>query len=62
MLYLADMDIQDQDFNVEVEAYLNTVRQTLPASKTQLMNIQHQQEGDEVCQQFVTYCNTSWPN
>ena len=59
---LSDMDIQDQDFNAEVEAYLNTVRQTLPASETQLMNIQHQHEGDEVCQQLVTYCNTSWPN
>ena len=25
------------------------------------MTIQHQQ-GDEICQKIVTYCNTSWPN
>ena len=56
---LPDMDPQAQDFNAEVEAYLNIVQQNLP---TQLVNIQHQQEADEVCQQLVTYCSTSWPN
>ena len=59
---LPDMDPQAQDFNAEVEAYLNIVQQNLPASETQLVNIQHQQEADEVCQQLVTYCSTSWPN
>ncbi|MCY3930012.1 MAG: RNase H-like domain-containing protein, partial [Acidobacteria bacterium] len=59
---LSDMTLADHDFNAEVEAYVNTVRQTLPASEKQLMNIHHQQERDEICQQIVTYCNTSWPN
>ena len=56
---LPDEDFQAQDF---IEAYLNIVKQNLPASKTQLVNIQHQQEADEVCQQLVTYGKTSWPN
>ena len=47
---LPNMDLQAQDFNAEVEAYLNIVLQNLPASETQLVNIQHQQEADKVCQ------------
>ena len=47
---LPDVDFQAQDFNAEVEVYLNIVKQNLPASETQLVNIQHQQEADEVCQ------------
>ena len=47
---LSDVDLSDDDFNAEVETYLNTVRQTLPALEKQLMTIQHQQEGDEICQ------------
>ena len=59
---LSDVYLSDEDFNAEVETYLNTVRKTLPASEKHLMTIQHQQEGDEICQKIVTYCNTSWPN
>ena len=59
---IPDMHLVDQDFNAEVEAYVATVRQTLPASEQQLINIQQQQERDEICQQIVTYCNNSWPN
>ena len=59
---LSDVYLSDEDLNAEVETYLNTVRQTLPASEKQLMTIQHQQEGDEICQKIVTYCITSWPN
>ena len=57
-VYLSDEDLECRD----IETYLNTVRQTLPASNKQLMTIQHQQEGDEICQKIVTYCITSWPN
>ena len=56
------MDLSDDDFNAEVETYLNTVRQALPASGKQLMIIQHQQKGDDICQIIVTYCNMSWPS
>ena len=59
---LSDVYHSDEDLNAEVETYLNTVRQTLPASEKQLMTIQHQQEGNEICQKIVTYCITSWPN
>ena len=59
---MSDIYLVDQDFNAEVEAYVATVRQTLPASEQQLINDQQQQERDEICQQIVTYCNNSWPN
>ena len=59
---LSDVYLSDKDLDAEVETYLNTVRQTFPASEKQLMTIQHQQEGDEICQKIVTYCITSWPN
>ena len=59
---MPDRHLLDQDFNAEVEAYVATIRQTLPASEQQLINIQQQQERDKICQQIATYCNNSWPN
>ena len=37
-------------------------RQTVSASKSNyVLNIQHHQEEDEICQRIVTYCKTDWP-
>ena len=58
---LSDRSQDDQELQAEVEVYLNTVRQTVPASEKQLLHIQHHQEEDEICQQIVTYCKTYWP-
>jgi len=52
----------DESLQSEVEVYLNTVIDTLPASEKQIKNILRHQKADEICQQLVSYCTSTWPS
>ena len=59
---LAKPTTTDESFQSEVDAYLNTIIETLPASEKQIENILRHQKGDEICQQLISYCTSTWPN
>ena len=52
----------DTLFNKEVEAYVNLVLESLPATEKQLKRIKEAQAEDVVCSQVLKYCNEGWPN
>ena len=57
---LAQPSVTDEGFQTEVEAYLNTVVQTLLTTEKEVANIPHHQKSDEVCQQLISYCSSTW--
>ena len=51
----------DTQFNTDVEAYVNSVLDSFPATEKQLKRIQNAQKGDAVCTQLCKYCEEGWP-
>ena len=47
----------DTQFNIEVDAYVNLVWESLPATEKQLTRIKEAQAEDAVCSQVLKYCN-----
>ena len=52
----------DDNFSSEVEAYINLVVQSVPATATKLQAIRDAQAADEVCQKLFDYCRHGWPH
>ena len=52
----------DSKFQQEVDAYVNLLINTLPATKGRLIEIQSQQDEDPVCQKLKQYCQEQWPD
>ena len=52
----------DTQFNKEVDAYVNLVLESFPATEKQLKRIQEAQSADAVCSQVHKYCKEGWPN
>ena len=52
----------DTQFNKEVEAYVNLVVESFPATEKQLKRIQEAQTEDAVCTQVRKYCKEGWPD
>ena len=52
----------DSNFEQEVDAYVNSVINNLPATDACLKEIQSQQNEDPVCQKLKTYCQERWPD
>ena len=46
----------DSNFEQEVDAYVNSVINNLPATDTHLKEIQSQQNEGPVCHKLKTYC------
>ena len=68
LLYTADAlsrdPIPEQESTTlqeEVEAFVNSLTEALPASEQRLEVYRRAQEQDEVCAQVREYCRTSWP-
>ena len=52
----------DTQFNSEVDAYVNLVLASFPATEKQLRHIQEAHTEDVVCSQVSKYCTEGWPN
>ena len=50
----------DSKFQQEVDAYVNLLINTLPATEGRLIEIQSQQDEDPVCQKLKQYCQEQW--
>ena len=49
-------------FNKEVDAYVNPVLESFPATEKQSKHIQEAQTEDAICSQMHKYCKEGWPN
>jgi len=47
---------EDVHFNSEVDAFVDSIVQNLPATKKQLQQIEKSQKEDAVCSQLIKYC------
>ena len=45
----------------EIEVFIDSVTQQLPANSNRLQVYQKAQQDDPICNQVVTYCKTVWP-
>jgi len=52
----------DDDFAGEVDAYVQTMVSSLPATEKRLEEVTVHQQQDSVCRQIATYCLQGWPN
>ena len=52
----------DSNFEQEVDAYVNSIINSLPATDAHLKEIQSQQNEGPVCQKLKTYCQEGWPD
>ena len=59
---LAKPTSADDSLQSEIEVHLNAVIDTLPVSEKQIKNILRHQKADEICQQLVSYCTSTWPS
>ena len=55
------MTEEDRLLGEEVEAYVNGVIQSIPATERRLEEIRMHQEEDEIFQQVTEYCRLGWP-
>ena len=69
LLYTADalsrapVDTEDEttEFPAEVEAFVDSVIQSLPATSQRLEIYRRAQAEDSVCSKVIEYCQSSWP-
>ena len=54
--------LDDTNFRTEVNAYVNAVMNTLPATDKMLDRIRDEQNHDRNCVQLTKYCQDGWPN
>ena len=52
----------DAELQAEVEAYVNSVVKSLPATAQRIREYQQAQEQDPVCTQVKHYCQQGWPS
>ena len=52
----------EEDFTREVEAYVNCVFASYPATDRRLVEIRAQQQEDAVCQKIAAFCVEGWPD
>ena len=50
------------EFHTEVDAYVNTVMNTLPATDKMLDKIRNEQNHDRSCVQPAKHCQDGWPD
>ncbi len=52
----------DDKLDSEVQAFVNLVMESLPATEKRLQQIREAQQQDEVCQKVKQYCREGWPD
>ena len=50
------------NFSDKVDAYVNLMIQSIPATATKRQTIREAQAADEVCQKLFDYCKHGWPH
>ena len=58
---LEETSDSDQTLQEEVDAYVSSIVQGLPATEQRLEEIRRHQQQDEVCQLLTRYCQSGWP-
>ena len=53
---------EDTRFNSEVDAFVDLMLQSLPATEKRLQQIQQAQKEDAVCCKLIKYCLEGWPD
>ena len=59
---ISSSTLSDDDFQAEVEMFVNTVIQSVPATERRLKEMKEAQEADEICQKLQQYCKNGWPH
>ena len=59
---LSIVDTDDEEFQPEVEAFINSTIQQLPASEARRKEIMNEQQNDATCQTLNKYCQDYWPD
>ena len=55
-------DVADYNLELESQAFVNYIVESLPASEQQLQRIKQLQRQDQVCKQIIQFCQTTWPD
>ena len=55
-------DVDDYNLDLESQAFVNYIVESLPASEQQLQRIKQFQRQDQVCKQIIQFCQTTWPD
>ena len=55
-------DVADYNLDLESQAFVNYIVESLPASEQQLQRIKQFQRQDQVCKQIIQFCQTTWPD
>ena len=59
---LYDPDLQAEQFQQDIQAYVNLIVDHFPATDNKIKEIIQEQEQDTVCQKIKTFCQSGWPN
>ena len=51
----------DDDFELETQAFVHSIVETLPASQARLDQIKSHYKGDNVCSNIIKFCEEGWP-
>ena len=52
----------DCELKMEVNAYVNAIISSLPATDTQVEVIKSSQQNDPICKQLTQFCLNEWPS
>ena len=55
-------DVADYNLDLESQAFVNYIVESLPASEQQLQRIKQFQRQDQVCKQIIQFYQTTWPD
>ena len=58
--YLVPIE-RDEQFQQEVEVFVELVISTLPATEHRLVQIRQKQEEDVICRKLAEFCRNGWP-
>ena len=59
---LSIVDTDNEEFQQEVEAFINSTIQQLPDSEARLKEIMNKQQNDATSQIMTKYCQDHWPD
>ena len=52
----------DYELKTEIDAYVNAIISSLPATDTKLEEIKSSQQNDPICKQLTRFCLNRWPS
>ena len=52
----------DREFEIQSQAFVNVVLQSIPATEQRIQQIRESQQKDNVCVQVMRFCQSQWPD